>query len=771
VNGEPVELLDPVAARSLGIVVVHQEAELFPILSVAENMALMQGIPRRSWGLIDWNRLYRAAQDAVSSVADNLDVRLPAGRLSVAHRHMTQVAAAVAQRAKIIILDEPTSALTEVEAKWLFDQIGRLQSQAAGVIYISHRQEEVLRLADRITVLRDGRVAWSGDRSRTDRNRLVEAMVGREVESGRRRSSVQRKPEAARLRVSRLTDAKGAFSEIDLTVNAGECVGIYGLVGAGRSEFAHALFGLRPLAQGEIHIAGRRHVVRQPRDAVRAGIAYVPENRLRQSLCGGLSVRANLLLASLQKHAWGPLMRRSAERRATDKLLERLAVRYRSAEQPIRELSGGNQQKVVLGRWLLMDPTVLILDEPTRGVDVGAKAEIHSLLRELAGRGSALIMISSELPEVMQHADRIVVFRRGRIAGEFDPQQTTPNEIARAALPLDQLDARDSLEPAALKVSARFASIKLPRNEFALLVLVVAMATSIALTSEGFHVLNLLTNASLWVVLGLAAAVVIIAGGIDISIGSILALSAACAAIVLRTSLPAAWSIPSAIGVAALVGTLAGLTNAAIALLGRIHPIVVTLGTMTVYRGLVIALLDGKAITGLPPSFGRLVNDPESGFRGAVFISALIATAVWLWLTQTCSGRYLYAVGSGPAAARLAGISRTRVWLLAFGCGGMLAGLAGVLQLALSEQMQSRLGVGWELNAIAVAVIGGVAITGGRGSVGGVVLSALLLRLIHSGLVRWRVTDDQFELFVGVMILAAVLFDLGWQKVQGELQR
>lgn len=766
---QPVRFSNPVAARNHGIVTVHQEAELFPTLSVAENMALGQGLPTTRLGWVAWKRVESAAQEAVAHIGEAIDVRVPAARLGVAHRHMAQVAAALAQQAKVVVLDEPTSALSQVEAEWLFGQIERLRANGAGVVYVSHRQEEIFRLADRITVLRDGAVVWTRARSAVTAETLIQAMVGRPsagVDAAERRAEKPRAGDVSRqstgqptLRLEGFTDAKGRFRDIDLACNKGEIVGIFGLVGAGRSELAQAVFGCQSRLRGRVYRDGRPCPINNPRDAVRAGIAYLPEDRLRQSVCGGLSLRANAVLSSLERWTRGPLSSSVAERRATREVFDQLRVRYRSVEQPLAQLSGGNQQKVVLGRSLLTRPSVLILDEPTRGVDVGSKREIHAMLRSLARDGCAVVMISSELPEIMQCSDRVVVFREGALAGQFDPQRASAADVASAALPTT---VSQEVPP----VARRATRAPLPHGEFALAAIVVTLCLWLMATSEGFRPLDLLTGTitSSWLLLGMAAASVILAGGIDISIGSLMALSAASAAMVLKSSGEPWLTIPGAIATGAFVGLFGGAANAAIALAGRVHPIVVTLGTMTIYRGLVVLMLGRKPMTGLPTDFARLASDPLTGFRGAFCLAMIAVLAMALWLNYTRSGRHVYALGASPTAARLVGISPWRVWLLAFGIGGLLAGLAGVIELAYSGQMQANLGAGKELVAIATAVIGGIAITGGRGTVWGVLLGVALLRLVHTAMVHWGMPGEQLDLLVGGMILAAVLLDLLWRR-------
>lgn len=762
-QGSAMRWSTPVAARAKGMVTVHQEPELFSTLSIAENMALASGLPLWGPGLVDWNQVNHRAQETVRQIIERIDVSLPASRLSVAHRQMIQVAAAVLQNAKVVVLDEPTSALSGEEARWLFQQIARLKECGAGILYISHRQEEIFYLADRITVLRDGLKVWTRSKQAVSSDETIEAMVGRSVSTPRASPSSQAstfttQKGPVRFQIRGFTDRGGRFRELDLEARSGEIVGIYGLVGSGRSEFARAVFGLSSVG-GLVWIDGNRYQIDRPRDALKAGIAYVPEDRLSQGLCPGLPVRSNAVLATLRQWTQCFLASKSREQKATRQVAGRLEVRYRSTEQLVQQLSGGNQQKVVLGRWLLAQPKVLVLDEPTRGVDVGAKAEIHRHLRLLAREGCAILMISSELPEVLEYSDRVVVFREGEIAGDFDPSQTSPARLAAVALPRKIASEKSSGQSLSAGSWLQRGSF----NELALLLCVVGLGLWLTVSTEGFSFMNLLTHTSLWAILGLSAASVIVGRGIDISIGSMVALSAASTAMVLKLPYSAEFLIPVAILVGLLAGTAAGVLNAVLAILGGLHPIVVTLGTLTIYRGLVIVMLGGKPMTGLPPQFGRLAIDPETGFRGTVAVAALVVLLVYLWMAHTRTGRHVYALGSSPRAAGLLGLSKSRLWPVTFGLGGLLAGLAGVLQLSMGQQMQARLGAGWELSAIAVAVIGGVRITGGQGTVLGVVLGALLLRLVNSALVRWGVSDQQTDLVVGSLILAALLLDLAWR--------
>jgi rhamnose transport system ATP-binding protein len=760
-EGKPAGLTDPVTARRKGIVTVHQEAELFPTLSVAENMALGTGLPRTKLGRVRWNEVHQRAQRAVAPLGHHLDVRAPASQLSVAERHLTQVAAAIVEKAKIVILDEPTSVLTLKETEWLFQQIDRLKAQGVGIIYISHRQEEIFRLSDTITVLRDGKVAWNGPTSSIDSAGLVHAMVGRTMDLPTRRADAKLSDITgpARLRVRGLTDSLHRYRDINLELRAGEVFGLYGLVGSGRTEFAMGVFGLTPIASGTIEVDGTPVHIRRPQDATAAGIAYVPEDRLRQAVFRRRSITDNAVIASLARWSVGPFVRRSRETASTTQQVQRFGVKHRSIQDAIEQLSGGNQQKVILARWVLTQPKVLILDEPTRGVDVAAKADIHAIIRQLASDGAAVLLISSEIPEVLAHSDRIGIFREGRLVTTIDGNSATAVDIARPSLP--ETAAEPDRDDRAR--SRRFPS-RLGLTQLGWLAGIVLLLLLLATTTEGrfttpANLANLANNLAPRAILALAAALVIMAGGIDISVGSLLALAAATGGMTMKAWGDSPASIALGIGAGLLVGVIGGAINGATAILGRIHPIVVTLGTLTIYRGLVIQLTGSGVISSLPDSFGQLATASYLGISGSVWILLATLAVGHFIIAHSVWGREILAVGSSPSAARLAGISKTKTWLWAFSAAGLLVGLAGMLDLAQNRTLQPTMGAGYELRAIAAAVIGGVAIEGGKGSVPGVVLGALLLVLMENGLVLWQVKGAKYDLVIGSLLLLAILVD------------
>jgi ABC-type sugar transport system ATPase subunit/ribose/xylose/arabinose/galactoside ABC-type transport system permease subunit len=762
-GGRPVHFADAHAARRLGIVTVHQEVDLFPDLTVAENVGLEQGLlGRRGW--VNWGRQRQRARQALAAVEADLPPDTPAAGLSPAQRQLLTLAAALAQPAQVLILDEPTSSLSAAETDILFDRVRRLRDRGTAVLYVSHRFEEIFALADEVTVLRDGRHVWSGPLADTSPDHLIHLMVGRELEAPRPRASLAQGP--VRFRCHNLSATDGTFTGVSLEVRGGEILGLYGLVGAGRSEWAQAVLGLRPLASGDVWLNGQAVVPRGPGRMARQGLAYVPEDRLRQGLCRGLSVRANLVLATLRQLARGLWLGRGPEARRTRAAVETLAIRLRSIEQAAGTLSGGNQQKVVLGRWLERQPDVLLLDEPTRGIDVAAKAEVHGLIRRLAGEGRAVVLISSDLPEVLSQSDRVGVFREGRLAGLFDPHTTSANEVAAAALPSSKSQGpgsdhqRVGVRP--LKLGAR--GRVLPLREAALLALVLVLfglqQWRAGRVFEASHLQDLATDTALLGFCALGAALVILAGGIDISLGSLMALSAAVAGGLWQEG----WPLSVVLPVAVLVGGAGGLANAALTLAGRVHPIVVTLGTLSLYRGLMLWWLQGDVQ--IPGDVRGQFVAPVGGLPLVVWLGLATQALGVLFLRHTVPGRELYGVGSNPAAARRVGISRARVWLTAFTLQGVLAGLAGLLYLARSGQLQPISYEDLTLKAIAAAVVGGVALTGGRGTVAGVLLGCLFLVTLASACEFLRIPVTWQRTLVGAVMVVAVALDTLWRRRQ-----
>ena len=429
VDGNQAEIGSPSAAQSHGVAVIYQEPTLFPDLSVSENV-LMRRQPVDNMHRIQWS----AMNASVQTILDNLGVSIAARNkvrgLSIADQQMVEVAKALSMNARVLIMDEPTAALTPSEVRDLFAIVDRLRSNGAAIVFISHRLEEVLQIADRVTVLRDGQQVATMPRSEASAEKMVQLMVGRPLSVLFDRG--MRNIGDPCLEIRGLSRGR-VFQDIDLEVRHGEIVGLAGLVGAGRSEVARAIFGIDRPDKGTIHLEGKELKVRSARQAVRLGLAFVPEDRATHGLIAPMTIQHNVTLTILREVSAAGWTRDNREKVVTQEYESRLLIRMSGVKQLVRELSGGNQQKVVLAKWLATQPKVLILDEPTRGIDVGAKAEVHRLMGELAGQGLAILMISSELPEVLAMSDRILVMRGGRIAGRFAREEATQEKIMAAA--------------------------------------------------------------------------------------------------------------------------------------------------------------------------------------------------------------------------------------------------------------------------------------------------------------------------------------------------
>ncbi len=431
VDGHAATLSGPHDATARGIATIYQELLLFPELSVAENVFAGHA-PRRRWGGLDWTAMRTRARDLLHALdIHDLDVDQVVGTLSVGNRQRVEILRALSQDARVLIMDEPTAALTEHDVERLFDIVRKLRARGVGIVYISHRMEEIFLLADRVTVLRDGEYVGTRDVAETDAGELIQMMVGRRIDSLFPKIEVPLGKPVLQVRdLVRAPQTRG----ISLTVRAGEIVGLAGLVGSGRSELAQVIFGITPAESGEVLVGDERVHVASPGQAKRLGIAYVPEDRGTQGLVRPMTVRENASLAVLSDIAASGFIDGAAERTLADAVVRRFDIRTSGIEQVAGKLSGGNQQKIVLGKWLATKPRVLILDEPTRGIDVGAKAEIHRIMGELAGQGLAILMISSELPEVLGMSDRILVVREGRIAAEFSRAEATQERVAGAMM-------------------------------------------------------------------------------------------------------------------------------------------------------------------------------------------------------------------------------------------------------------------------------------------------------------------------------------------------
>lgn len=423
---------NPMQARNKGISVIHQEISLSSNLSIAENILMGTKFKKNRFGLVDWNEIYEIADEVLKSIGSTLNPKANVSTLSVAQQQMVEIARALSYNSEILIMDEPTASLTDKEIVKLFGIIEELKRKGVAIVYISHRMDEIFKISDRFTVLRDGHWIKSGPISETDPDNLVKLMVGRDVGTlfvkDRKEETKRTKDIKPILELKGVSD-RNLVNNVSLKLYPGEIVGVAGLVGAGRTELVRILFGLSKLTTGQILLDGQEVKINNPIEAMKLGIAHVPESRKEQGLLPNLSVKENILMAQLQTYRKCKLLQTKKMNQDADKYIQHLGVKAASKEQNVMGLSGGNQQKVVIAKWLSLGPKVLLLDEPTRGVDIGAKTEIHKIICSLADQGLAVLMISSELPEVLGVSDRILVMHEGKLKAELSHKEATQEKI------------------------------------------------------------------------------------------------------------------------------------------------------------------------------------------------------------------------------------------------------------------------------------------------------------------------------------------------------
>jgi rhamnose transport system ATP-binding protein len=427
-EGAPLTFNTPQDAWKAGITAIHQETVMFDELSVAENLFVGHHPVRNWFGMVDWKKLLEDAQKVLDRIDAKIDPQTPLKELSVAQKHLVQIARALSQDARVVIMDEPTASLSQAEIEDLYRVVRQLRTEGKAILLITHKFDEVFALADRYVVLRDGEKVGEGHIQDTNNDQLIQLMAGRDV------GSLFPKADATQgdvvLEATDWTHPT-EFEGISFSVRKGEILGFYGLVGAGRSEVMQAIFGLNPQARGSVSINGKLVHINSPADAVANGLVYVPEDRQIAGAILPMSILHNITLPMLSR--LGFLLDRPKEEAVAMPLAQRLSLRANHLDQNVSELSGGNQQKVVLSKWLATNPIAIILDEPTKGIDVGAKAAVHSFMSELVGQGLAVVLVSSELPEIMHMSDRIIVMREGRMVAEFDAKYVTAEEIVAKA--------------------------------------------------------------------------------------------------------------------------------------------------------------------------------------------------------------------------------------------------------------------------------------------------------------------------------------------------
>ncbi|MFA4926909.1 MAG: ATP-binding cassette domain-containing protein [Patulibacter sp.] len=751
VDGAPLELGSPLASQDAGLAIVRQHPALMPDLTVAENMAV--ALPDRlGGGGRSARERMRTYLDRAGSVAD-LDERVE--HLNVAQRQLVELAKGLALEPKVLVLDEPTAPLGRDAAERLLELVRQIAAQGTAIIYISHRLPEVRAIADRATVMRDGRVRGAGPMAELSDDRILELIVGRSIDTT---FPDKRPADATGDPVLEIEGLGGdAFSDVALRIAPGEIVGLAGIAGNGQTEVLRALAGLER-AQGVVRLNGETLRLGSERRSRAAGIAYLPSDRHNEGLMLNLSVRENASLSSLGRYARGGIMRSGLEREAVAAQRDALSIRTASLETPVSSLSGGNQQKVVLARAMLSEPRLILAEEPTQGVDAGARIEIYRILREAAARGIPVLVVSSDSLELEGLCDRIVVFSRGHAVSELAGDDVTEERMARAIVTATAVRREDDEPPRSRVLTAlrRFAGTDYgPAAILIAVILVLGIYTysENALVLSTFNVTSMLTLLSVLVFISYGQLLVVMTGGIDLSVGPLAGLLAVVASFFFVDG-KGPGGVLLGLALMAAIAVIVGLANGGLVRFGGFTPIAATLATYIALQG-VAQLLRPEQGGYISADVVSVIQAKIGGIPVAFLLAVVVAIVMERGLRRARWGLRLRAAGSREDAAHAVGVPVRRTVVLAYVGASLMTFLAAILLIAQLGIGDASQGTSYTLTAITAVVLGGASLFGGRGSFIGVLLGAFLIQQITNATTFLGLSQAWQYWAVGLLALTA----------------
>jgi ribose transport system ATP-binding protein len=769
VDGQAVSLSGPQDARRLGLEIVYQDQPLAPQLDVVENMFLGREMTRGGV-LLDRAAMRRTAQEALDRVGAAVSVGELVGDLTPTQRVQVSIAAALAADPRVLVLDEPTAALGAAEAGPVFDLVRVAAERGVAVLYISHRLGEITSLADRITVLRDGRLVHTGAAATLTTEAMIALMVGRELEA--LYPDVPHSAGEVLLSVTGLRSGS-LVAGMDLEIRTGEIVGLAGLVGSGASETLLALFGGRG-ASGEVTVGGRSGRPTSPRAATARGMAYVPEERRTEAIFPGLSLRDNITAASLRKHSTAGVLDRSAERTTADQLISRLGIVASSPEQDIATLSGGNQQKGIVGRWLARGGQLYLVDEPTAGVDVGAKVEIYRQLGELAADGAAVLVVSSDFEELVGLCDRILVVRDGAVAGEYPRGSVEVDELTALAAATEGTagsgaDAEQRRSPGEPLPSVRPGRPWIRQTGLAVGML--ATVVALGLGSAGFRstssLLDVVRQAGTPALLAAALAIALGAGVFDLSVGAVALTAATVSATLVVDGTPPLLALLAGVGLGAVIGVANGVITVGL----RVPPFVATLGMMFLLVGATLGINHGLAVA-IPAEssflmFGRGYAEWLPVVAAIAVVVIAVVTLLW---RRTPIGLWLRAVGNDAHTAGMRGVNEARTKLVALVLSGALSGLAGSLLASYSSGSTARnASMDLLVAALAASFLGSAMTRSFLFDPATAAIGSLFVTAVGAGLISNGLSDQWLPGVQGAVLLIAVLLAVVRRRALGQV--
>jgi ABC-type sugar transport system ATPase subunit/ribose/xylose/arabinose/galactoside ABC-type transport system permease subunit len=721
INDQPCSPKNPYEAACSGIASVYQELNLFSNMTVAENLFI--GHENTRAGFIDWNKTYTQADEMLLSMGLNdINSRSLVQSISIANRQLIEIARAISQKPQVLLLDEPTASLSGDEIKWLFSKIRELTNNGTTVIYVSHILDEVVDLCDRCVILRDGKLAATLEGSEINRDEIVLHMVGKQITANRK--AVENCKGEILFSCQNLS-LNDVYQDISFSVKCGEIVGIAGLVGAGRTELLNSIFGVNPPSSGSMQINNRTVKIKDTKDAINEGVALVSEDRKLEGLFLPESGQVNLAAMTLDRRQSFGFIEKRKESQETKAIGKSVMFDLKRMSSPVRLLSGGNQQKVVIGRTLLTDSRVILLDEPTRGVDVGARNEIYSIIQESANEGKAIILVSSDWEELVTFSDRILVISQGEMVGELEGDDVTEEKILQLCTIFKIQEKKEKKEKKPF--TQLLDRINTNPNTWVLGLLLIALFVVGSTVTPFFlnkaNLNNIVWQTTALFLLTIGQLIVIITGGIDLSISATMTVASV---IGLKLMLLFPDKIYLGVLVLIAVGLAVGIINGLIVVFGKIDAFVATLGVQIILQGIAL-IVTPKPLSPTPVIFRFISNKTFLNLPIVLYIGVSFFFIFLIFFKNVRLGRYLFAVGDSYTGALWSGLKAKKVKFLAYMMASMMAVVASFYMLGRNGAAEPIVDSNLALNSIAYSLIGGGILAGGKGSLFGSVLAAFVI--------------------------------------------
>lgn len=751
INGQIIEEYSPRISINKGIISVYQDLNLFPFLSVAENMFIDKENVTRL-GAIDWRSTTSAAQKILDGFNLDINVETPVSKLSFAKQCLLEIARAMHEKPKLLLLDEPTSALCESEIEWLFYNTREAVKQGTTIVFVSHRLEEVGEICDRNVILREGKLVHVSD-GKIEKSSIIYHMVGHDV--------VLEKQAKAKDRKEIVFECSGLETESGVTADhfslkKGEILGVAGLVGSGRTELLNSLFGIDQIHAGKIIKDGQEIKINNPSDAIQKGIILIPEDRKLSGLFLEESTRFNIASSTFDQRISMGMVNEKLEIDQTKEVSRRVMLDTNRLEHLVKQLSGGNQQKVVIARTLLAEADIYLLDEPTRGVDIGAREEIYEIIKNLAAIGKSIILVTSDWEELIYLCDRTLVMSEMKVVGEIEHNITEAAIMQMAESCISVKESCEESKGSGTKKIARWLSSFQHSNFFVLFILLIAVFSFGSLLTPFFlkwrNISNLFGQSLPLVMLSLGQLIVIMAGGIDISSGALMAAAAVFGQMWMVTH-----GLPPVVGVFAILAfsALTGLANALIIQKAKVDAFIVTIGMMLVMEGIALAI-SPKPLGPSPSAFIKIFNGKLFEIPIALVILLILVFIFSVMVAYTKLGRRFFAVGENPAKAYNSGINVNQTKFASYIICSVMSGLAAIYGLGRFGGADPVLGPGMELEAIAAVLIGGATLAGGKGSVAGTICGVFVLGILANVFSLMGIEVWYQDVVRGIVILVII---------------